>query len=470
MRTTLDQVNRWLSTPSESEHLEFKEAKEQYDFTKLKRYCVALANEGGGNLIFGVSDKHPRRVVGTSAFQDPSDVASKLFSALRFRIDVEEFGHDDGRVLIFHVPSRPNGTAYSLDGAYWMRSTHELVPMTEDRLREIFSEGKAEWLSEAAMSGCTAEQVIALLDSQAYFDLIGMPYPTNQGAVLARLEGEQLIHRIGEAWTISNLGAILLAKHLEAFPLSVSRKAFRLVAYEGTSKVQTKLDQIGKEGYALGFEPLLSMLHSLAPKNHVIEQALREEVRMFPKQALRELIANALVHQDYALTGMSVMIEMYADRVEISNPGIPPIPLERFIDEYRSRNERLADIMRRMGICEEKGSGIDKVIAASEIYQLPAPDFRVGDVRTTSVMFAHQDFKDMSKGDRIRACYQHCVLEYVNNRRMSNQGLRGRFRLPSTKVEVVSAIINQTIEAGKIKLDDSESTSRRYARYVPYWA
>lgn len=190
---------------------------------------------------------------------------------------------------------------------------------------------------------------------------------------------------------------------------------------------------------------------------------------MFPKQALRELIANALVHQDYSLTGMSVMIEMYADRVEISNPGVPPIPPERFIDEYRSRNERLADLMWRMRICEEMWSGIDKVISASELYQLPAPDFRVGHVRTTSVMFAHKDFKDMSKADRIRARYQHCVLEYVNNRRMSNQSLRERFGLPASKVEVVSGIINQTIEASKIKLDDSESTSRRYAKYVPYW-
>jgi ATP-dependent DNA helicase RecG len=126
---------------------------------------------------------------------------------------------------------------------------------------------------------------------------------------------------------------------------------------------------------------------------------------MFPKQTLRELIANALIHQDFLITGTSVMIEMYDDRVEISNPGIPFIEVERFIDEYRSRNEQLADIMRRFGVCEEKGSGIDKVISAAEKYQLPAPDFRVGEIRTTSILFAHQDFGKMSQSDRIRACY-----------------------------------------------------------------
>lgn len=191
---------------------------------------------------------------------------------------------------------------------------------------------------------------------------------------------------------------------------------------------------------------------------------------MFPKQALRELIANALIHQDFLVTGTSVMIEMYTDRVEFSNPGIPPIRVERFIDEYRSRNEQLADFMRRFGICEEKGSGIDKVIHATEVYQLPAPDFRAGENRTTTVLFAHQDFASMSQSDRMRACYQHCCLLYVSNKRMSNKTLRERFRLNKSKVTTVSHVISATKEAGLIKPDESESTSTRYARYFPFWA
>ena len=164
------------------------------------------------------------------------------------------------------------------------------------------------------------------------------------------------------------------------------------------------------------------------------------------------------------------MIEMYGDRIEISNPGIPPIKVERFIDEYRSRNEQLADLMRRFGICEEKGSGIDKVVSAAEMFQLPAPDFRVGDTRTTAMLFAHQDFADMSKKDRVRACYQHCCLLYVSNRRMSNQTLRERFRLSESQAATVSLIIGATKEAGSIKADESESISTRYARYLPFWA
>lgn len=119
---------------------------------------------------------------------------------------------------------------------------------------------------------------------------------------------------------------------------------------------------------------------------------------------------------------------------------------------------------------KNKGSGIDKVVSAAEMFQLPAPDFRVGETRTTAVLFAHQDFADMSKSDRIRACYQHCCLLYVSNQRMSNQTLRERFRLGATKTAPVSHIIGATKEVGLIKPDESESTSTRYARYLPFWA
>ena len=261
-----------------------------------------------------------------------------------------------------------------------------------------------------------------------------------------------------------------MAKKLDAFSLPLARKAPRVVIYEGSNKLQTRDDKMGNRGYAVSFEKLVSFVHSAAPQNRFIEEAVRQEVKMFPIQALRELIANALVHQDFLATGASVMIEMYSDRIEISNPGIPPIPVDRFIDEYRSRNEQLADIMRRFGICEEKGSGIDKVVSAAEVYQLPAPDFRVGETRTTTVLFAYQTFDDMSKSDRIRACYQHCCLLYVSNRQMSNQTLRDRFHLSESKTATVSLIIGATKEAGLIKTDDSESTSTRYARYLPFWA
>jgi ATP-dependent DNA helicase RecG len=470
---TLDTLTRWLSAPAESEHLEFKEAKQQFDTTKLLRYCVALANEGGGHLVLGVSDGSPRRVVGSQAFAAASylnDIKARIVDKLRIRVDTVELAHPDGRVLVFEIPARPVGQPLDFDGAYLMRAGEDLVPMTPDQLRRIFAEGQPDWFSQAARQGASADEVIALLDTQAYFELSHLPYPTSRDGVLARLSGEGLITQTGSGWTISNLAAILLAKKLDAFSPALARKAPRVVIYEGTDKLHTREDKPGNRGYAVGFESLVDFVHSAAPQNRFVEQAVREEVKMFPKQALRELIANALVHQDFLVPGTSVMIEMYADRVEISNPGLPPISVERFIDEYRSRNERLADLMRRLGICEEKGSGVDKVIKAAEMFQLPAPDFRVGALRTTAVLFAHEDFSAMSKADRVRACYQHCCLMYVTNQRMSNQSLRERFGVAESKAATVSLVMGAAKEAGVIKADESETSSTRYARYLPFWA
>ncbi len=467
---TLENLAGWLTDSHENEHLDFKEAKQQYDFTKLLRYCVAFANELGGHLVLGVSDGLPRRVVGTNAFLNVGEVKSQILNKLHFRVEIYELSHPDGRVLVFEIPPRPIAQPQHLDGAYLMRSGEELVPMTPDQLRRIILEEKSNWFVQTAKTNASADEVISLLDTQIYFDLLKLPYPTTRDGVLDRLAKDGLIKSQNSNWTITNLAAILLAKRLDAFSPALARKAPRVVIYKGADKLNTQHDKPGTKGYAVAFDSLLEFVHSAASQNHFVEQVVREEVKMFPRQALRELIANALVHQDFLITGTSVMIEMYSDRVEISNPGIPPISVERFIDEYRSRNELLADVMRRLGICEEKGSGIDKVVKAAEIYQLPAPDFRVGELRTTAVLFAHQDFPEMSKKDRIRACYQHCCLLYVSNQPMSNQTLRERFKLPESAATTVSAVIGAAKEAGFIKPDDTETSSTRYARYLPFWA
>lgn len=470
---TPETFERWLAVPAETERLEFKEARHQFDKEKLLRYCVALANERGGHLIMGVTDKPPRQVIGSNAFasaEELNDMKARITGKLKMRVDTVEWIHSGKRVLIWAVPSRPLGVPLDHDGAYLMRAGEALVPMTPDHLRSIFAEGELNWFEQPAKSRAGADEVIALLDSQAYFDLLKLPYPTGREGVLEKLASEGLIAHSSEGWTISNLAAVLLAKKLEAFSPSLARKAPRVVIYEGTGKLVTREDKAGGRGYAVGFSGLVEFVHSAAPQNRFIEQAVREEVKMFPKQALRELIANALVHQDFSASGASVMIEMYADRVEISNPGLPPIKVERFIDEYRSRNERLADLMRRLGLCEEKGSGVDKVVSAAEAYQLPAPDFRVGELRTTAVLFAHQEFPEMRKADRVRACYQHCCLQYVTGHRMSNHSLRQRFGLAESKAATVSLVIGAAKEAGLIKADDSETLSSRYARYLPFWS
>jgi ATP-dependent DNA helicase RecG len=469
MSTTLFELQRWMNAPREDEHLEFKQAKTSYDTTKLTRYCVAIGNEGGGKLVLGITDGPPRQIVGTLAFENPGAIQTLILNKVGFRVDVEELDHPDGRVLIFHIPPRPRGTAYQHDGAYLMRSGENLVSMTEDRLRKIFSEGRPDFLSELATDHQTADDVVRLLHTQSYFDMMKLPYPTTRDAVLERLQSERLIARDDDGFGITNLAALLFAKSLNEF-LTIRRKAPRVIVYQGQGKLSTRLDQTGTMGYAVGFEGLIGFIDTQVKTNEIVGKALRTEVKMFPRIAIRELVANALIHQDFDETGASVMIELYDDRMEISNPGKPFIPVERFIDEYQSRNERLADLMRRMGVCEEKGSGVDQVIASVEHWQLPAPDFRVGERRTTAVLFSHQEFEAMTADDKARACYQHCVLHYVMNQKMTNQSLRERFKLSAAKSESVSRIIRDAVERGLVKLDDPTNTSKRYAKYVPHWA
>jgi len=243
-----------------------------------------------------------------------------------------------------------------------------------------------------------------------------------------------------------------------------------VVVYTGASKLATRLDQTGTMGYAVGFQRLVAFVMGQLPQNEVIEDALRKEVKLVPEIAVRELVANALIHQDFLIMGASVMVEIYSNRVEISNPGEPVVPVERFIDGYQSRNERLADLMRRMGICEEKSSGIDRVVQAAEVYQLPAPDFRVGHRRTVVTIFGPRDFEEMDREDRIRACYQHCALRWVMSERMTNESLRERFHLPESRRATTSQVIAATMEAGLIKPDEKVGGSRKYARYLPFWA
>lgn len=465
---TLEELKRILKH-AENEHIEYKEARDQYDTKKLMRYCVALANECGGKLILGVNDK--RTIVGTNAFNDIGEIKSKILEKLHIRVNIHEIFDGEIRILVFDIPSRPIGTPLHHDGAYLMRSGEELVSMTPDQLQRIFAEGKPNFELQIAMSNITSEEVVTLLDVQSYFDLMKIPLPETRQAILDRFKREKFITEHTGFYDITNLGAILFAKDLTSFE-NLSRKAVRVIVYDDISKVKTKRDITGTKGYAVGFQSLVQYIMGQVPANEIIEEALRENTPMYPELAIRELVANALIHQDFALGGNNVMIEIYTNRIEISNPGKPIITVDRFIDEYQSRNEKLADIMRRLRICEEKGSGIDKVLFEIEFYQLPALNIRVGETRTSVIMQGHKSVDDMDKDERIRACYQHCCLKYVMGEMMTNQTFRERLGLSDKKAdsEAASRVIRDTLEQGAIRLSDPENKSKRYAKYVPFWS
>lgn len=187
---------------------------------------------------------------------------------------------------------------------------------------------------------------------------------------------------------------------------------------------------------------------------------------MYPEVALREFIANAIIHQDFSITWAWPIIEIFSNRIEITNPWIPLIDTDRFIDHPpRSRNEDLASLMRRFGFCEESGSWIDRALINIELFQLPAPKFETYDEFIKIILYAPKDLKSMSQDDKIRACYQHCVLQYLSwEEKMTNKTLRTRFNIPESNYPAASKIIAHTLKKWKIK------SSEKSKEYIPWWA
>lgn len=285
---------------------------------------------------------------------------------------------------------------------------------------------------------------------------------------MSKLEEEDIIVKRQSCFDITNLGAILFANDLSSFEL-LSRKKVRVIFYKGNNRINAIKEQLIKGGYAVSFEGLVEYIGANIPMNEEIGKALRRNIPMYPPIAIREFVANALIHQDFSIGGSSPMIEIFSNRMEITNPGKPLIDVFRFIDHTPiSRNEKLASLMRRMNICEERGSGIDRALVQCELAQLPAPDFQKEDLFTKVVMFSPMTLRQMDKEDKRRACYQHCCLQYLSGQKMTNESFRGRLNISNENYSMASRIISDTIKAGYIKLDDA-STSKKYARYVPFW-
>jgi predicted HTH transcriptional regulator len=321
--------------------------------------------------------------------------------------------------------------------------------------------------NDIAKSGLSASDIVRLLSAETYFELMEIPYPSNQEGVINKFLSEQLIVKQTNDYAITKLGAILFAKNLNDFD-SLSRKSVRVIVYKGKGKIETVREQIFTKGYCVGFDDMLEWINGQLPASEVIGMARRIDQRAYPEVSIRELVANMIIHQDFEKKGFP-MVEIYFDRVAISNPGQPLIVPERFIDEYVSRNEKMADLMRRLHFCEEKGSGVDKVIANNEAYHLPPINILVDDLRTTITIYSYQKLSEMSRMDKINACYQHCCLQYMLNEKMTNQTLRERFDVEEKNAAIVSRVIKDALLEKVIKIDDPDSKSRKFVKYIPFW-
>ncbi|MBN1338099.1 MAG: putative DNA binding domain-containing protein [Bacteroidales bacterium] len=473
-------IDRLVRQPAESEWVEFKLNFHSED--EIGKEISALANgaclhnQPTGFLIFGVEDK--THIVRGTSFKPKmykkgnEELENWLANRLNPRIDfrVYEFDYTSGKhIALFVIPAAGNRPVEFFHNPYIrIGSVTRKMGDFPEKEAKIWRKKINPFEKENALNNVNAAEIVKLLSTETYFDLLKIPYPSDQIGVIEKFMSEGLIIKDSGNYSITKLGALLFAKNLNDFE-TVKRKAVRVIVYKGKNKIETEREQIGIKGYALGFTGLVDWINSQLPANEEIVKALRKESRMYPEIAIRELVANALIHQDFAELGFP-MIEIFQDRIEISNSGTPLINPERFIDAYVSRNEKLADLMRRLGYCEEKGSGLDKVIFNNELYQLPPIDVIVSERRTRITMYSYKTLNNLDKKEKIRACYQHACLKYVSNEKMTNQSLRERFKIESHNYSIASRIIRDAIEEGLIKEDDPSNKSRKYASYIPFWA
>ncbi len=323
--------------------------------------------------------------------------------------------------------------------------------------------------SGLAAEALSDDEVAALLDLPTYFRRLDRPVPASRRAALSALAQEELIRRGVRGWDITNLGGMLLAQRLADFP-RLGRKALRVIRYIGSSRTGDSREWEFESGYAVSFAGIERQLDAQLPSREVLDGFRRRVEWTFPPEAVRELVVNALVHQDFLTTGAGPMVEIFDRRIEITNPGEPLVPTDRFVDTApRSRNERLASFMRRFGFSEERGVGIDRAVEQVERLHAPAPSFRKESGFTRVTLFARKEWKEMSAAERVWACYLHACLRYVGGEFLTNASLRQRFGVEDRNRAAVSRLIGQTVRRGAIvPLDASAGSKSR--KYIPAWA
>ena len=472
-------VNKFRQYESETNWFEFKCSN--YDPDMIGQDISALANGAAyaekscAYMIWGIDDK-THDVVGTEIVQYSKLVGNQeIESWLRIMISKNaefEFHKIEIKdkigvnkpiiVLIIYKATSQTVTFKKVDyirvGSYTKKLSD--YPQMQAQLWDKIRNSRFE--EQYAMQNLQLEDALKLLDYSAYFDLKKEPIPSDNLGIAHYLEEETIIVKQDNGmYAITNLGAILFAKKLSSFS-RLERKAVRVVQYQDKNRLNMLKEDVGNKGYAIGFDGLLKYIEALLPTREVIKGAVRETISPYPSIALREAIANALIHQDFSITGTGIVIEIFSNR-------IPLVDIYRIVDNPpKSRNEKLASLMRRLRMCEELGTGWDKIIISCELQQLPTPHIDIYEENTKVTLFKKVDFFDLSPQDKLWACYMHSCIKYIQGEFLTNSSLRIRFGLEEKSSASISRLIKEACENKLIK--KLEETAPRHTKYIPGWA
>lgn len=470
-------VRNLVALPKETEAVEFKENRINEE--DIGQKISALSNSANlydrknAYLVFGIQDA-THNIVGTKFLPSTEKIGNEelefwLSKHINPRIDfrIYEFQFENKQIVVFQIPpaiNQPvkfNNIAYIRVGT----ATPKLSDYPEKESKIWNNINKKSFEKGIAKENLTIPEVLKLLDYSKYFSLTKQEIPSQTQQFVEKMAQHGLVKKVFDnSYDVTNLGAILFAKNLNDFS-TIKRKSVRVVTYKGNTRVNRLKEQEGLLGYAIAFEGLLDYINDKLPHNEEISKALRKDVKMYPEVAIREFVANALIHQDLSISGAGPMVEIFENRIEITNTGEPLIDTDRFIDHPpQSRNEDMASFMRQIGVCEEGGTGVDRALVEIALYQLPAPKFEKYENFTRVTLYAHKSLRDMTTDDKVRACFQHCVLKYIENSRMTNATLRERLGIGEKNYPAASVIIKATIQKKLIK------ESEKPKEYVPIWA
>ena len=444
---------------------------------RLAQHISAFANlQGGGMFVFGVNDNGTHFSIQKDEVDNIITLLGNIAqNNLSYSIKIEHaiIEYENDALLFIHIPEQVDKPVYlrgrDLFNCY-CRSAGQTIKMSQNQVKSLIARSQGiKFEEQLALEGQKVTDIFKLINYRKLFELLDKTVPKSSESILKSLEEYNLCTHSNNQWNITNLGAILFANDIENFP-GLKERSVIVRKYAGANNLNLVFEQIGKYGYAVGFEGLVDflILNTMSPENIDV---IRKTESMYPKIAIREFVANALVHQDFALTGMPISIEIFANRLSITNPGAPLNDVNRLIDlPPHSRNELLAQTLFLLGICERRGSGIDRAIASIEEKHLPPIKFTKSEQHTRVFLYPPKKIAEMTKEEKIRACYQHACLLHESNQTITNQSVRERFEINKNNSSVASRIISDTLEAGFIKLSDADIVSRKYATYVPYYA
>lgn len=360
----------------ENAHLEFKEAKNNYDSDKLTQYCCALANEGGGKIVLGVTDKMPRTIVGSQACRNLDKTKSDLITRLHLRIEAEEVIVNDKRVVVFTVPPRPIGVPIQYQGAYWMRRGEELVPMTPDMLKRIFNEAEPDFSALVCPHAKMSD-----LDEKSIKTFREMWIHKSGNNTLKRISDKQLLKDIGaiEGEKLTYAALILFGTFnaVRKF-LAQAEVIFEYRSSGVTGPAQQRIEYT--QGFFSFYNDLWEKINLRNDLQHFQDGLFIWDIPTFNEDVIREAILNAVSHRDYRAAG-SIWIKQYPRKIVITSPGGFPqgITPTNILWRQQPRNRRICDIFNKCGLVERAGQGADRIYEGSIRQGKALPDFSSSD-------------------------------------------------------------------------------------------